>query len=229
MRIQKQSFLLPVKNYDEKVTVNQFNKHGHLFGGCSKRALIVGPSNSGKTNVMLALLEHPNGIRFENVYLYSKSLQQPKYDYLRRLLKPLKEIDFFEYETDENIISPQNIKPNSVIIFDDIQCNSQSVIREYFTHGRHKNTDCFFLFQGYSSILKRLIRENANLLILFKQDMMNLKHIYNDHCMLDMTFEHFKNMCAYCWNQPYGFIVIDKDCGLDNGRYRKNFDSFIYI
>ena len=229
MRIERQPFSLPVRNHDEKSSVKQFKKHGYLFGGSSKRALIVGPSNSGKTNVMLTLLEHPNGIRFENVYLYSKSLYQPKYEYLRKVLKPLKEIGFFEYETDQNIVLPQNIKPNSVIIFDDIPCNNQSVIRDYFTHSRHKNTDCFFIFQGYSSILKRLIRENANLLILFKQDMMNLKHIYNDHCLLDMSFEQFKNMCAYCWNQSYGFIVIDKDCELNNGRYRKNFDSFIYI
>jgi len=35
--------------------------------------------NCGKTNVLINLLESPHGVRFENVYVYSKSLQQPKY------------------------------------------------------------------------------------------------------------------------------------------------------
>lgn len=229
MRIEKQIHSLPVKNHDELNLYKPFKKHGDLFCGGSKRCLIVGCSGSGKTNAMLALLEHPNGIRFENVYLYSMSLKQPKYEYLSKLLSPIKEIGYFEYDSDENIIPPQDIKPNSVIIFDDIPCRNQSIIRDYFTLGRHKNTDCFFIFQGYSSILKRLIRENANLLILFKQDCMSLKHLYNDHCMMDMSFQQFKDICTHCWKDPYGFIVIDKDCEVNSGRYRKNFDSFIYL
>lgn len=229
MRIEKQTFSLPITNHDEKTLTKQFKKHRNLFCGGSKRCLIVGCSGSGKTNVILSLLEHPNGIRFENVYLYSKSLYQSKYEYLRKLLGPIKEIGYFEYDNDETIIPPFDIKPNSVIIFDDIQSQNQSIIRDYFTFGRHKNTDCFFIFQGYSSILKRLIRENANLLILFKQDHTSLKHIYNDHCMLDMTFEQFKNLCAHCWKEAYGFVVIDKDCELNAGRYRKKLDSFIYL
>lgn len=226
MIIEKKYFSLPVKNHEEKETLK---KHGNLFGGDSKRALIVGCSGSGKTNAMLALLEHPNGIRFENVYLYSKSLHQPKYEYLRKLMQPIKEVGYFEFENDEDIIPPHEIKKNSVIIFDDISCQHQKIIRDYFTFGRHKNTDCFFIFQGYSSILKRLIRENANLLILFKQDFTSLKHIYNDHCLMDMTFDQFKNLCSHCWAKPFGFLVIDKDCDLNNGRYRKNFDTFIYL
>lgn len=227
MRIEKQTFSLPIKNHD--ISNKQFNKHGNLFSGSSKRCLLVGASGSGKTSCILTLLEHPNGIRFENVYIYSKSLHQPKYEYLRSLLQPIKEIGFYEYDKEESIVSPHNIKPNSVIIFDDIPCQNQNIIRDYFTFGRHKNTDCFFIFQGYSSILKRLIRENANLLILFKQDYTSLKHIYNDHCMMDMTFDQFKKLCAHCWKEEYGFVVIDKDCELNSGRYRQKFDSFIYL
>ena len=38
-----------------------------------------------------------------------------------------------------------------------------------------------FLSQIYARIPKHLIHDNANLLILFKQDGTNLKHVYNDH------------------------------------------------
>ena len=59
---------------------------------------------------------------------------------------------------------------------------------------------------------------------------MNLKHIYNDHVNTDMTFDKFKELCLYCWNcDKYGFVIIDKDSELNNGRYRKGFDCFINI
>ncbi|KYN29961.1 hypothetical protein ALC57_00577 [Trachymyrmex cornetzi] len=60
-------------------------KHGEMLPN-TIRAIICGPSNCGKTNVLISLLESPNGVRFENVYVYSKSLQQPKYQYLENFL-----------------------------------------------------------------------------------------------------------------------------------------------
>jgi len=33
------------------------------------RAIVCGPSNCDKTNVLISLLESPHGVRFENVYI----------------------------------------------------------------------------------------------------------------------------------------------------------------
>jgi len=41
--------------------------------------------------------------------------------------------------------------------------------------GRHKNIDSFYLCQTYSP--KHLIRDNANFIIMFKQDDLNMRHI----------------------------------------------------
>jgi GTPase SAR1 family protein len=129
------------------------------------RCLIVGPSNCGKTNTMISLIEHPNGLRFENVYVFSKSLFQPKYQYLETLLKPIKGMNFFAFNNlENNIPSSSEVKPNSLIIFDDVACDKQNVMREYFSMGRHKNIDCFYLCQTYTKIPKQLIRDNANFL-----------------------------------------------------------------
>ena len=54
---------------------------------------------------------------------------------------------------------------------------------------RHANVDCFYFCQTYVRISKHLIRDNANLLILFKQDDINLKHVYNDHVNIDMSYD----------------------------------------
>jgi len=47
-------------------------------------ALIVGPLICGKTNIMFSLIESPNGLKFENVYIISKSLYQSKYEYFEK-------------------------------------------------------------------------------------------------------------------------------------------------
>ena len=67
-----------------------------------------------------------------------------------------------------------------------------------------------------------------NMLVIFRQDEMNLKHIYNDHVNSDMTFAQFKDLCLKCWNNAkFGFMVIDKGSDMGNGRYRKNFDQYL--
>jgi len=54
----------------------------------SIRALIVGPSNCGKTNVMISLIESPNGLNFQNIYLM-------------KLIKPIKGIHMFTFSDNE--------------------------------------------------------------------------------------------------------------------------------
>lgn len=195
----------------------------------SIRALIVGPSNCGKTNVMISLIESPNGLKFENIYLYSKSLFQPKYEYLKKLVSPIKGMGYFTFSSNESVIPPDEAKNNSIIIFDDVACENQNNIRAYFCMGRHKNVDSFYLCQTYTRIPKHLIRDNANMIIMFKQDEMNMKHIYSDHVGTDMSFKQFCEICRECWKDKYGFLTISKDDDLNAGRYRQSFNIFIEI
>lgn len=227
MEIIKQPTTLSIENniFEEG---KKFNKHGVLFP-FTIRCIIVGPSNCGKTNVMINLIEHENGLKFENVYVYSKSLYQPKYVYLEKLLRPIKGIGFYSFNASDNILQPSEAKPNSIFIFDDVACDNQDVIREYFSMGRHNHIDSFYLCQTYAKIPKHLLRDNANCLIIFKQDDLNLKHIYSDHVGGDMTFEEFKQMCSTCWQKPYEFLSVFKDNQICNGRYRKCLDHYIHI
>lgn len=228
MRFVKQQVTLSVKNADVMTTCTMNKRHGALLPS-SIRGIIVGPSSCGKTNVMISLLEHPNGLQFENVYIYSKSLHQPKYEYLEELIRPISGLGFYTFSNNCDVIPPEEAKPNSIFIFDDVACGKQDNMRSYFCMGRHNEVDSFYLCQTYTHIPKHLIRDNGNFLILFKQDELNLKHIYNDHVNTDMTFDKFKSACAECWRNKYGFLVIDKDSPLNKGRYRKGFDVFMEL
>lgn len=226
MKIVKQPIGLPIVNHD--VEKYERIKHNKLFPS-TIRSTIVGPSNCGKTNVMISLIEHENGLKFENVYIYSRSLGQAKYKYLEQLLKPIKGIGYYTFNAGDNIMHPTEAKPNSIFIFDDVSCDNQDVIREYFSMGRHNNIDSFYLSQTYAKIPKHLIRDNTNVLVLFKQDDLNLRHVYNDHVGSDFSFEKFKQICSHCWKQPHEFVSIFKDNKLNDGRYRKGFDHYIYV
>jgi hypothetical protein len=109
MKIVKQKTSLKIDNND--LVDEKHIKHSALFPR-TLRCLIIGPSNCGKTNVIISLIEHKNGLKFKNVYVYSKSLYQSKYVYLENLLKPIKSIGYYSYafNNSENIINPFRIE-----------------------------------------------------------------------------------------------------------------------
>lgn len=233
MRIVKQKQKFTIDNLDHHFKSssgggNESSRRHGPFLPSTVRCLIVGPSNCGKTNVMISLLVNPDGLRFTNVYLYSKSLFQPKYEYLRSILTPIQGLGFYAYDSNVSIMEPSEANPDSVFIFDDVVCEKQDVIRSYFSMGRHSNVDCFYLTQTYTRAPKQLVRDNANFIIVFKQDETNLRHIFSDHVAPDVTFPQFQEMCCKCWGNKYGFMVIDKDREVHEGRYRKGFDTHIY-
>lgn len=203
-------------------------KHGSLFPN-TVRCIVSGPSNCGKTNVVFNLITNPNGLRFNNLYIFSKSLLQPKYQLLCKILADVPEVNLFTYNANDEIMQPDKANPYSVFVFDDVSCENHDTIRNYFAMGRHNQIDCIYIGQTYSKIPKQLIRDNVNFLIIFKQDDTNLKHIYNDHVGADMTFEKFKELCNKAWGEKYGFVVIDKDQDIKNGRYKISFDRIALI
>ena len=128
-------------------------------------------------------------------------------------------------------LSPNDLSVGSLIIFDDVLLKDNNNITPFFSMGRHRKLNCFYLCQTYTKIPKQLIRDNANFIILFRQDDLNLKHVYNNHCGNDfVNFTEFKQLCNECWNmEDYAFLVIDKQSRKNKGRYRCKFDKFYII
>lgn len=232
MEFRKQPINIPIRNLDEIVSSDKCRerKHSELLPN-SIRALIVGPSGSGKTNLMISLLESENGLKYENVYLYAKTLEQDKYLYLKKMLKPIKGLGFFTFSSSEKVIPPNLAKPNSIFIFDDIIMDrNQENVGSYFCLGRHSAICCFFLAQSYCLIQKHKIRDNANMIILFRQDNINLKHVFDEFQVgCDLSFQEFVKFCHKCWQQKFGFVVIDMESDVNKGRYRNGFDKFLQI
>lgn len=139
-------------------------------------------------------------------------------------------MDYHTFSSNDEVIPPTEAKRNSIMIFDDVICENQDNIRAYFCMGRHRGIDSFYIAQTYTRIPKHLIRDNANFIILFKQDETNLRHIFNDYGVSgDMNFNQFRDLCNKCWKEKYGFMVIDMDSEVNKGRYRRGFDNFVRL
>lgn len=199
-------------------------RHGELLPP-QIRAIYSGCSGSGKTNALISLLYSPSSLKFKNVYLYSKTLNQPKYVELEKIIRSVKGMSFFG--SDEPI-SLNECKPYSILIFDDVGRENQKILANAFSFGRHKNIDLFYLCQTYTAIPKQMLRDNANVLAIFRTDNLNLKHIFENHVAPDMTFVKFQELCRMVWNTgKHAFVFICKDFPLEKGRYRLCYDTFI--
>lgn len=194
------------------------------------RCSLIGPSNCGKSALLIGLLEHPKGIKFQHIYVCGKTLHQPRYKKLEGIIETIPEMSFNAYHDLEEFPDFDSIPPFSVCVFDDLgHERQQGKIQNIFSYGRHKGLNSFYCCQTYCKIPKHLIRDNMNLLILFKMDLTNLRHIYEEHVVNDVSFKEFLEMCSLCWKNPYGFMVICPTLPLNNGRYRHGFDEFFQL
>ncbi len=132
------------------------------------------------------------------------------------------------YESAEDVPDPRDLNPTlkNLMIFDDLQLEKQNKCECYYVRGRHSNVNCLYLAQNYFKLPRQTIRENANFICLFPQDLKNLNHIYNDHVSTDMPIEEFRYLCKKTWEKPHGFVVIDLSSDKYNGKYRSGLDLF---
>lgn len=175
MRFTKQSINISVGNIDERTCVNvsKTERHSSLLPN-NIRCIICGPSSCGKTNVLISLIESEHGLKFENLYLYSKTLDQEKYKYLCTMLRAIKEIGCYTFSGSQNAIDPNLMKKNSLIVFDDVVNDreiNKTAVRNIFTLGRHRCLDVVYLVQSYTKLDKHLIR------------LFNLKYLIKKFCV----------------------------------------------
>ena len=177
---------------------------------------------------------HPCGLTFKNIYIFSKTLHQPKYVELQKVLSGIKEIGLYTYSDLAEVPSPDAVEPYSIFIIDDIvgEPGVNDIIRKFYSWGRHRNIDIFLLSQTYSNIGKHNIRDNCNFLLVFRQDALNLKHISDDHVAPDVKFDQFLEICKVAWeSEPHshGCLLVSTESPTNNGKFRCGIDRYIIL
>ena len=105
-----------------------------------------------------------------------------------------------EYCIEENINDLEEYK-NKIVVFDDMLDHKQKEIEPFFTRRRHKDIDVYHLSQIYFVLPLQTIRNNSNIIILFKQTKNGVQHIYDDIAGLDMNYDEWKELCKMAWEE----------------------------
>ena len=176
-------------------------------GNKNNRTLLVVPSFSGKTYLMLKILSR---IPDRDIYIITKS---PPEQYSNSKIK-IVEI------SDE--IKPVSEYENAIIVFDDILGSSKSrLIDQIFLTGRHNDLDVYYLSQSYFDLPKRTIRNTSNKIILFNQKLKDIEHKYRDVSGYDMSFDEFKGLGS--WEADFNYLRVDRS------KKKENKEDFVFV
>ena len=127
-------FEMPINNGAMQSHAEIFPKH--IF------CIIAGATGSGKTNLMVNLLLQENMINYGDVHIYSSTLHQPAYVYLKsryemfeRLIqnKTNKSIKLaYFYSNDSELIDPTKLNKDQsyILLFDDLMLTDQTTIKK---------------------------------------------------------------------------------------------------
>ena len=159
-------------NFDDYANENktEHNKNWPYTPDHPYRILVIGGSGSGKTNLLLNLIE--NQPEIDKIYLYAKDPYEAKYQYLINIREKIG-IDhhynpkaYIEYSNDmhdvyKNIIEYNPGKENKIlIVFDDLIADMinnkklNSLVSELFIRGRKLNISIVFITQSYFKVPK---------------------------------------------------------------------------
>ena len=183
-----------------------------------KNALIIGKSNSGKTNILMNLIAQ-NSI-YEKIYIYTNNLDD-KYRWLKNKFNDdvficINEIDFDKI----------NKECINLIIFDDLVFSNKK-ISEFYCRSRKLNCSTIFIGHRYFKNIDRTLKNNIEYLIFTQLDERELNMLYSD-INLDISLKEFQDINTNL--KRYEFILIDKYNEYKFMRIRKKLCSlYLYM
>jgi predicted AAA+ superfamily ATPase len=234
-------------SYDEYLRIDNLiptkkkqNKINHPIGDPPFSLLVIGPSRSGKTNVILNLLVKWYSKAFDDIYLFSESAYEPSSGWMlmmeRGIVDPKNVIDSHKLldKGIEAIIEKQKAdtsKENHVlVILDDIakEAKSSKNLESLYSRGRHFRISTVVLSQKFKDVAPAN-RNNANSVILYRpQQTMELESIAEAFAGL-MPKDEFKQMIKDVTKEKYAFLFVNQLEPDENKKFRKNFDTPIEV
>ena len=206
-------------NFDDYVNENKMehNPKWPYISDHPYRILMIGGSGSGKTDLLLNLINNQPDI--DKIYLYAKDLYEAKYQFLikKRESTGLKHFNypkaFITYLNDmqdvyKNIDEYNIDKERKIlIVFDDMIADMihnkklNSIVTELFIRGRKLNISLVFITQSYFKVPKD-VRLNTTHFFIMK--------IPNKRELQQIGLNHSSDI------RTKGFIKIRKKCAAEH-------------
>ena len=201
-------------NFDDYVNENktEHNKNWPYIPDHLYRILIIGGSGSGKTNVLLNLIEDQPDI--DKIYLYAKDPYEAKYQYLINKREGVG-IDhfndpeaFIEYSNDMRDVKEDKI----LIVFDDMLADMihkkklELMVTELFIRGRKLNISLVFITRSYFKVPKDVRLSTTHFFITKIPNERELRETAINHSS-DVSAKDFTNICRKWTVEQYSFLV----------------------
>ena len=212
-------------------------KTGHIFQIIQYRILITGGSGSGKTNLLLNLIENQPDI--DKIYLYAKDPYESKYQYFINKTESVginhfhDPRAFIDYSNDMHVYekiddyNPDKEK-NILIVFDDMIADMinnkklNSVVSELFIRRRKLNIYLVFITQSYFKVPKDVRLNTTHFFIAKIPKKRELQQIAINYSS-NINTKDFANIYRKYTAEPYLFFVDDTMLPSNNPlRFRKN-------
>jgi hypothetical protein len=244
---------LSIDKLSEPFKIQNFEKKWFLSPTFPFRWLCVGTSSSGKTSMILKeIIEH---LDWDILYVFSKSLDQAKYKWLRHFCE---QVEFNIYETLVKKAKKMGLNPDDVeapiishfsddisnfrledldntkrnlILIDDflpemVNKKNQDIVSALFIRSRHFNTSVIFLTQNWA-LIPKVVRGNCSIFSFFN---IPSKRQINSICY-DLGLDYDNRQMAKLLNdatrEKYSFLTIDTDQNELPLRYRKKMDHLL--
>ena len=188
------------------------------------RMFIIGSSGSGKTNILLHLIDkfHP----IDKIYLYAKDTNEDKYQYLinKREQAGIKNVNdpyaFIEYSNDMNDVLEyinnynKNRDKKVLMIFDDLIADImrsekfKAIVKELFIRCIKLNISIVFITQSYFRTPKDARLNSTHYILMKIGNKKELKRIAEENSG-HLDFKDFLKIYNYCTREPCSFMMVD--------------------
>ena len=204
---------------DLKIRQNEYPLPAH-----PARILIIGPSGSGKSNLVLNLLFGGDGfpsLNYDKIYWFLRDVQEDKMMYVvnrisrveRRIKNTTKQdVKLLEYSTNlDEVPSLEDIDKDimNLVVFDDcVAQKHQEKISELFLAGRKRNCTIIYITQSLFRT-PMLVREQCTHLAIFRTQRNDEPRLLADRYASGISKEQFLQYYEHCISQSYGFLYVD--------------------
>jgi len=240
---------LYLKKCGKKLCDYRQNKYSKYAIQWPFRALIVGPSGSGKNYLLAQLLTCKEYLPpIDKLYIFSNSIDQELYELLDKVHNKIEdekeeeeqeeEIKDDNEEDERNVILSSDIdssrelfdrlrerpdKSNQVlVVFDDINQSTQQkkILEDFWCFSRPNNISVILLSQTFSMKIPTIVRTNSTHYVLFKPaNKRDIAHIKQNIFYDEINIEDI--IMNACTNK-YDYLLVNKITSNQEMTFLKN-------
>lgn len=228
------------KDIDESRIVNMYEKipkelldstpnpnfHLHKFK-LPLRACLIAPSGSGKTNLLINLLQlfcKGEG-SFQTITIITRNKDEPLYKWIT---SKCDQIIIKEGLTNTPQLDKFDKDFNHLVVWDDLVLSKDlTMVEQYYIRARKLNCSVIFISQSYFRIPK-IIRNNCSYMILLKLSGNREVNMILSEFGLGVSKEELIQLYEYATREKFSPLIIDMEED-STKRFRKGFLEILAV